>query len=93
MRSISASLIAGRTAEDATRFLRYLASQAHLQEIDFLWRPLLPDPDDDLVVELAVAAQCQYIITHNVKDFRGSEQFGVQALTPAAFLRLIRTAP
>jgi len=35
-------------------FLRYLASQAHLQEIHFLWRPFLRDADGDLVLELLV---------------------------------------
>src|SRR5438552_3628476 len=47
-----------RTADDAMRFLRYLASQAHLQEIHFLWRPYLPDPNDDMILELAFAAGC-----------------------------------
>src|SRR5438874_2096093 len=60
----------GHFAEDARRFLRYLASEAHLQEIHFLWRPFLTDPDDDMVLELAFAAGCRYIVTHNVKDFR-----------------------
>jgi predicted nucleic acid-binding protein len=46
----------GRTADDALSFLRYLASQAHLQEIHFLWRPFLPDADDDMILELAFAA-------------------------------------
>jgi predicted nucleic acid-binding protein len=80
----------GRTAEDALGFVRYLASQAHLQEIHFLWRPFLPDPDDDMVLELAFAAGCRHIITHNVKDFRGSEQLGVSALSPRDFLNLVR---
>ena len=44
----------GVTSEDVLRFLRYLANQAHLQEIHFLWRPFLVDPDDDLVLELAL---------------------------------------
>ncbi len=79
-----------RTAEDALGFLRYLASQSHLQEIHFLWRPFLPDADDDMVLELAFAAGCRYIITHNVKDFRGSEQLGVTALSPREFQNLIR---
>ena len=35
------NLTPGRTAEDALGFLRYLASQSHLQEIHFLWRPFL----------------------------------------------------
>ena len=80
----------GQTSEDALRFLRYLASHAHLQDIHFLWRPFLRDADDDLVLELAFATGSRYIITHNVKDFHGSEQVGVTALSPRDFLRLLR---
>ena len=80
----------GGTPEDALRFLRYLASQAHLQEIHFLWRPFLADADDDLVLELAFAAGCRHIVTYNVNDFHGSEQLGVIALTPRDFLNLVR---
>jgi putative PIN family toxin of toxin-antitoxin system len=81
----------GRTAEDATRFLPYLASQAHLQEIHFLWRPFLRDPDDDMVLELAFAAGCRYIVTHNAKDFEGSQQRGIAAVLPRDFLNLTRS--
>lgn len=80
----------GRTSEDTRRFLRYLASQSYLQDIHFLWRPFLTDPDDDLVLELAFAAGCRYIVTHNVKDFHGSEQLGIDAIAPRDFLRMIR---
>ena len=83
----------GQTPKDAGRFLRYLASVSHLQEIHFLWRPFLPDPDDDMVLELAIAADCRHIITHNVKDYRGSEALGVTAITPGEFLTLIRKKP
>jgi predicted nucleic acid-binding protein len=82
----------GRTADDARRFLRYLVSQAHLQEIHFLWRPFLSDADDDLVLELAFAAGCRHIVTHNVKDFHGSEQLGITAVTPRDFLNLMRAS-
>jgi PIN domain len=37
----SENLPPGTTAEGALAFLRYLAGQAHLQEIHFLWRPFL----------------------------------------------------
>ena len=80
----------GRSSEDVIAFLRYLASEAHLQEIHFLWRPFLPDPRDDMVLELAFAAGSRYIITHNVKDFSGSEQLGIAALTPREFLKICR---
>ncbi len=86
----SENLVSGRTPEDALRFLRYLASQSHLQEIHFLWRPFLKDADDDMVLELAFAANCHYIVTHNIKDFHGSEQLGIQALIPREFLSLIQ---
>ena len=59
------------------------------QQIFFLWRPLLPDPKDDLLLELAVAGGCEAIVTHNIRDFAGAEVFGVGVLAPAAFLRRI----
>lgn len=85
-------LPAGADADLALGFIRYLVSLAHLQDVHFLWRPFLKDPDDDMVLECAVAASCQYIVTHNLKDFRRSEQLGVKAITPAEFLQLLKDA-
>ena len=68
----------GRTAEDVAGFLRYLAGQSHLQDIYFRWRPFLPDPDGDMVLELAFSAGAKHIITHNVRDFRGTERLGLR---------------
>jgi predicted nucleic acid-binding protein len=82
--------IPGIPPETTLGFLRYIASQAHLQEIYFLWRPFLPDADDDMILELAVAAQCRIIVTHNVRDFAGADQFGIECMTPGDFLRLLR---
>jgi PIN domain len=84
------NLSPGRVPGDALQFVRYLASQSHFQEIHFLWRPFLTDADDDMVLELAFAAGCSHIITHNVKDSHGSEKLGVTALAPRDFLILIR---
>jgi hypothetical protein len=57
---------------------------AHRQTIFFLWRPLLPDPKDDMVAELAVAAQCDAVITHNVSDFVPIDPFGINQLINSA---------
>ncbi len=86
------NLAPGRTVEDTRNYLRYLASLSHLQEIHFLWRPFLRDADDDMVLELAFAAGCRHIVTHNVKDFHGCEELGVTAIPPREFLNLIRQA-
>lgn len=80
----------GATPQEAQAFLRYLASQAHLQEVHFLWRPFLHDPDDDMVLELAVAAGCRYIVTHNTRDFKKTVQLGVKPIVPADFCNLLR---
>lgn len=80
----------GRSAEQADAFLNFLLSTAVLQEVYYLWRPMLPDPGDDMVLELAVAADCRHIVTHNIADFVGCGRFGIQALTPGMFLHLLR---
>jgi putative PIN family toxin of toxin-antitoxin system len=81
--------LGGQTVQQAHAFLRYMAAQAHLQEVHFSWRPFLNDAADDMLLELAFAAGCQYIVTHNVRDFVRSEQLGVAAIRPGEFLRRI----
>ncbi|MCC5835769.1 MAG: putative toxin-antitoxin system toxin component, PIN family [Opitutales bacterium] len=74
-----------RTERDA--FADYLCSVGLLTEIFFLWRPFLKDPKDDMVLEVAVAAGAELIITHNIKDFRGIEAFGLNAVQPDVVLK------
>lgn len=78
-----------RQAVEAERFLDYLVSTSDLQDIFFHWRPALPDANDDLILELAVAAGCRYIVTHNLRDFRGTEDWGIAPVTPGDFLKTI----
>lgn len=69
--------------------LDYHCQVGHRHEIFFLWRPYLRDPDDDMVLELAVKAECQFVVTFNVRDFAGVDRFGLQPLTPGEFLHRI----
>lgn len=73
--------------------LDYHCAVAERHEIYFLWRPLLKDPKDDLVLELAVKARCDFIVTHNTRDFAGSERLGVHIVTPGEFLRHLGIRP
>jgi len=75
--------------EDVEALVDYLCLVARKQNIFFLWRPFLRDPDDDMFVEVAVAAQCAGIVTHNVRDFAGVESLGLRIFTPAEFLMKI----
>ncbi len=74
--------------EEIDNILDFVISNSNRWEIYYLWRPQLKDPGDDMVLELAVTASCSYIITYNVNDFKGIENFGVQAITPKDFLKL-----
>ena len=56
------------------------------ETIHFLWRPTLTDPRDEFILELAVAANGNAIVTHNVRDFVGARRFAVQIITPGDFL-------
>lgn len=76
----------GLTYQDIDDILDYLCSIAVQHQVFYLWRPFLPDLNDDMLLELAVEAECSHIVTFNRKDFRGSESFGVSIATPQAIL-------
>jgi predicted nucleic acid-binding protein len=46
-----------------------------------------------MVLELAVAAQCDYIITYNQRDFSGADKFGLRVIGPRTFLQEIGELP
>jgi putative PIN family toxin of toxin-antitoxin system len=57
----------------------------------FRWRPVLTDPDDDLVLETAVNGQADVIVTFNIFDFqRAKTLFGIQVERPSDALRRIK---
>ena len=87
LRHVAASPLNERDIRD---LIDYVCDVAIRQDVFFLWRPFLPDPGDDLVLELAIAAECDAIVTHNIRDFRGSEQLGVRAVTPGRFAQELR---
>ncbi len=69
--------------------LDFLVRSGRRPRIMYSWRPQLVDADDEMVLELAVAAGADLIVTHNVRDFAGAERFGVGILKPAEFLKML----
>src|SRR5580698_181236 len=74
---------------DIDGVLRFLCANANLRLIFFLWRPLLPDPKDDFVLELAVESRADFLVTFNGRDFAGAERFGVRVISPREFLAIM----
>jgi putative PIN family toxin of toxin-antitoxin system len=77
------------SSKRAEEFCLSFVTISQLQEIYFLWRPLLPDPKDDMVLEVAVAGGVSHIVTFNLGDFRPAAAFGIQATNPATFLSIL----
>ena len=69
--------------------LDFVISRSNHWKIFYLWRPQRKDPSDNMVLELAVTAGCNFIITYNVSDFKESEKFGIKAITPKVFLEMV----
>ena len=82
-------LLPGYTAQDIDDFLDYFLSECMECRIYFLWRPRLPDPKDDLILELALAASAPIIVTHNTRHFEGVDSLGIRAVTPGDFLGML----
>jgi putative PIN family toxin of toxin-antitoxin system len=81
------------TDHDIDGILEFLCAHATRRPIFFLWRPLLPDPKDHHVLELAVASRADFIVTFNAKDFSGAERFGIGVVAPGRFLAIIGEKP
>jgi putative PIN family toxin of toxin-antitoxin system len=81
------------SGSDIDDVVHFLCANANLRPIFFLWRPLLPDPKDDFVLELAVESRADFVLTFNTRDFVGSERFGIRVISPREFLAIIGEAP
>jgi predicted nucleic acid-binding protein len=83
---------AGISTADAEVLLDAIAAVVEPIRISYLWRPLLTDPGDDLVLETAVNGRANAVVTFNRRDFElAAGQFGIEVLAPAdAIARLER---
>ena len=70
-------------------FLDLWCSRCLEQKVFFDWRPALPDPDDDMLLELATAGGVG-LVTSNVRDFTEAIRFGVQVVTPGEFVSWLK---
>lgn len=55
--------------------------------ISYLWRPILRDPDDELVLETAINGRADLLLTFNERDFAGAERFSPRISRPGPALQ------
>jgi putative PIN family toxin of toxin-antitoxin system len=66
-----------------------IAQISKQQAIHYLWRGILPDPKDDMVLEVAVASESSHIITFNHRHLKQASEFGISVVTPSEFLTIL----
>jgi putative PIN family toxin of toxin-antitoxin system len=76
--------------EDIDKFLRFIAYVGKPFKTYFLFRPNLKDEKDNMVMELAITSQSDYLVTSNIKDFKNAElKFDqLKIVTPGEFAKI-----
>lgn len=85
---------AGLSSKEMSVILDAIASVADPIRLSFLWRPMLEDPDDDMVLETAANGLADYLVTFNQRDFTPvSATLGIRVGLPGTVLRELRRKP
>jgi putative PIN family toxin of toxin-antitoxin system len=80
------------TRAEIALFLTDVAGIVRPVDLHFLWRPQLRDPGDEMVLETAVNARADAIVSHNQRDFQDAPgRFGIELWSPADALRRIQS--
>ncbi len=85
---------AGLSAGDVQALLDAIAVVAQPVRLFYLWRPILSDPRDDMVMETAVNGQADLLVTFNLRHFKEpARTFALQVLRPADALCRLEERP
>lgn len=84
--------VAGVSAAEIRILLDALVSLSEQVKLSFRWRPILPDSEDDMVLETAVNGSAEVLVTFNQRHFApATKTFELKVLTPGEALELLRS--
>jgi putative PIN family toxin of toxin-antitoxin system len=79
----------GISLEDLDIVLDTLAAHVEPVLLNYLWRPQLRDHNDEMVLETALNACADALVTFNTKDFvDAANRFALKLVTPAECIKL-----
>ena len=83
--------VSGKSQAETAASLDALEAIAEPVYVALQHRPLSPDPNDDMVLDVAINGNADAIVTNNTKHFRNAaERFHLDVLTPAELLSKFR---
>jgi putative PIN family toxin of toxin-antitoxin system len=79
---------AGLTLSEAAVFVDAIVAMSRPVTVHYRWRPQLRDAADEMVLEAAVNANADALLTFNLRHFQSAaERFGLRVTRPGDFLR------
>lgn len=79
--------ITGHGLDDVKAIMNALATLCEPVDISFTVRPMLPDADDEMVLETALNGLADAIVTHNARDFKPAPALGIEVVKPGVIVR------
>jgi putative PIN family toxin of toxin-antitoxin system len=83
----------GLSLPDIDVIIRGICSISNQRQIFYVWRPTSTDPDDDFLIDLAVKAQAEFLVTYNQRNLQPAGRFGIKVVSPKQFLQFIGEIP
>ncbi|MCP5523517.1 MAG: PIN domain-containing protein [Verrucomicrobiales bacterium] len=83
-------LVLDLDSEDIEDLLNAICARAEEWPLQPGWWPVLADPDDEPLVQLACESTANRILTHNIRHLAPAAQLGVEVLKPGLFLTTLR---
>ena len=80
----------GLSLEDVDELLNAICARAEEWQLQPGWWPILSDPDDEPLVQLAFESAANRVVTHNVRHRAPAANVGVEVLNPGQFLATLR---
>ena len=82
---------AGLTGEEVQSVVDALVGVSEWIKMHFSWRPQVRDPGDEMVLETAINARADAIVTFNRRDFGSAPaRFGIGCCLPSEALEKVR---
>lgn len=82
---------ARRSAETVVSLITDLEGLAEPVRVVSKPRPLSSDPNDDMVLDVAINGRADVVITQNVKHFAiAARRYGIKVMSPAELLAILR---
>jgi putative PIN family toxin of toxin-antitoxin system len=82
--------VLGLSLDDVDQILNAVCVRGEEWPLSHNWEPLLSDPDDEPLVQLAQESGALIIVTHNTGHLQPASALGIQVLKPREFLARLR---